>query len=369
MWYTIQDSDRVISPSLLFYKERVESNIDRMIAISGNVDRLIPHVKTHKCPEIAQIQIQKGVTKFKCATIAEAEMLAQVGAPWVLLAYQMVGPNIHRFVALIKKYPDTSFGCLVDNSQSAVALNEHLVSESLNARIFIDINNGMNRTGYLPDEHYKKLVNALVGLSNVSLAGLHVYDGHLGISNYQERKTEVDSAFHQVDELLEYVTVSLGKEPMVIAGGSPSFSVHNLRENVYLSPGTNVLWDWGYGERLKEQEFDYAALLLTRVISKPANGIVTIDLGHKAVAAENPIEKRFKILNLDTYTVLGQSEEHGVLQVNAATWDRIQVGDVFYAVPYHICPTVALHDFASVIEGGEVKMEWRILARSRRLSI
>ena len=109
-----------------------------------------------------------------------------------------------------------------------------------------------------------------------------------------------------------------------------------------------MFWDWTYEEKLTEQEFKTAALLVTRVISKPAEGIVTIDLGHKAVASENPIDCRVMFLNLDHYKLLSQSEEHGVLQVK--NWDSITVGDVFYGVPYHICPTINLYDEVSVIE-------------------
>jgi D-serine deaminase-like pyridoxal phosphate-dependent protein len=156
---------------------------------------------------------------------------------------------------------------------------------------------------------------------------------------------------------------------MIIAGGSPSFTVHVLRPEVFLSPGTNVLWDWGYGDRFDGQPFQHAALILTRVVSKPTAGIVTIDLGHKSIAAENPVESRFKLLNLTGYTVLSQSEEHGVLQVGAEAWESIQIGDVFYALPYHICPSVALHDYASIIENGGVNGEWKITARTRRLTI
>ena len=98
-------------------------------------------------------------------------------------------------------------------------------------------------------------------------------------------------------------------------------------------------------------------------------GIITLDLGHKAISAENPIENRLRLLNLPEYTLLSQSEEHGVIQVGTDVWETIQIGDVFYALPYHICPTVALHDFATVIVDGNVVDEWRITARSRRITI
>ena len=369
MWFQLKNPENVISPSLLFYRDRIENNIRGMVKIAGDADRLIPHVKTHKSTEIVKLQLSQGINKFKCATIAEAEMLADSGAKWILLSYQMVGPNIERLFALREKFSDATFASLVDNETSADQLNEAALAKGAVAHIFLDVNNGMNRSGHVTDETILSLYRYISTLSNVSFEGVHVYDGHLRNPEFTERKSEVDLAFEKVLPLFDLIKTHTGAEPMIIAGGSPSFTVHALRPNVFLSPGTNVLWDWGYGDRFDGQPFEHAALVLTRVVSKPAAGVVTIDLGHKAVAAENPIENRFKLLNLSSYKVTGQSEEHGVLEVGQEVWDAVQIGDVLYALPFHICPTVALHDFASVIEDGQVTDEWKIVARNRRITI
>ena len=108
-WYQIKNSDRVPSPALLVFPGRIKKNIMEMVRIAGNPDRLRPHVKTHKCREIVTLQQDAGIVKFKCATIAEAEMLAGCNAQDVLLAYQPTGPNIRRFLALVKKYSTVTF--------------------------------------------------------------------------------------------------------------------------------------------------------------------------------------------------------------------------------------------------------------------
>ncbi|SKB84827.1 D-TA family PLP-dependent enzyme [Dyadobacter psychrophilus] len=369
MWFQLKNPEQIISPSLLFYKERIENNIRGMVSIAGDADRLIPHVKTHKSGEIVKMQLALGINKFKCATIAEAEMLADAGAKWILLAYQMVGPNIERLLALRNKFTDVTFGSLVDNEKSADDLNESGITNGVSFSVFIDVNNGMNRSGHVTDVTLLSLYRYISGLSNVSFTGVHVYDGHLRDPEFTDRKLAVDEAFDKVLPLFDLIKNHTGTSPMIIAGGSPSFTVHAMRPDVFLSPGTNVLWDWGYGDRFDGQPFQHAALVLTRVVSKPTTGIVTIDLGHKAIAPESPIENRFKLLNLPSYTLIGQSEEHGVLQVTQDVWDATQIGDVLYALPFHVCPTVALHDFASIIENGEVTEEWKIVARNRRLTI
>jgi D-serine deaminase-like pyridoxal phosphate-dependent protein len=367
MWYQIDHTENIISPSLLFYKERVEGNITKMINIAGNAERLIPHVKTHKCGDVVKLQLAKGITRFKCATIAEAEMLASAGAKWILVAYQLVGPNQQRLFALMKAFGDVQFFCLVDNEDTAASLNRVAHDHGIELGVLIDVNNGMNRTGHITDDALPELLTSFQALEYLKVAGVHVYDGHIGDSDFAERKVNVDLAFDKVHSLLDAFASQNGERLIVIAGGSPSFTVHVQRPNVYLSPGTNVLWDWGYEVKLPEQSFEHAALLLSRVISKPKPGIITIDLGHKAVAAENPIEKRFKILNLEDYKILSQSEEHGVVEVALDQWETIELGKVCYALPYHICPTVALHDYATVIENNKPIGEWKIAARSRRI--
>jgi len=369
MWYQINEPEKIISPSLLFYKKRIENNIDRMIHMAGSADRLVPHIKTHKCSEVVQIQLNKGINKFKCATIAEAEMLAHAGAQWILIAYQMVGPNLKRLGELKSKFTNVTFSSLVDNEQSADDLQQLAKSNDSDFNVFIDINVGMNRTGASTDFSLLSLFRYLENLPNIKVTGAHIYDGHIRNEAFAERKLAVDDAFEKTLPLLDLLNQKHGTKPMVIAGGSPTFTIHNMRADIFLSPGTNVLWDWGYGATLQDQPFLHAALILTRVISRPASGIITIDLGHKAIAAENPIDKRFQILNLTKYTVISQSEEHGVVQVEEQEWTNIQIGDLFYALPYHICPTVALHDFATVIDDTHVFAEWKITARNRRITI
>ncbi|MEO9052168.1 MAG: alanine racemase, partial [Ginsengibacter sp.] len=114
-WYGLNHPEEVDSPALLIYKDRVAYNIRQMISIAGSAERLVPHVKTHKMAEIVKMQLDAGIHQFKCATIAEAEMLADAGAKIVLLAYQLNQPKAKRFLTLIKKYPAIQFSSLVDN--------------------------------------------------------------------------------------------------------------------------------------------------------------------------------------------------------------------------------------------------------------
>src|SRR5438874_6085906 len=112
-WYKLDNVAEIASPALLIYQERMVENLGRMLAIVGDdPSRLRPHIKTHKLPEVISLHLERGITKFKCATIAEAEMLALAETPDVLVAYQPVGPNVQRLIALMQRFPQTRFSTI-----------------------------------------------------------------------------------------------------------------------------------------------------------------------------------------------------------------------------------------------------------------
>src|SRR5687768_17604316 len=153
-WYHIRNISDIDSPVLVIYEERVRHNIDLLLQMAP-ADRLRPHVKTHKCREVAELMLQAGLKKFKCATIAEAEMLALAGAPDVLLAYQPAGPKLQRFLTLINQYPNTIFSCLVDAATAAAAIEQAALQQGLRIPVFVDLNVGMNRSGIDPLNAYE----------------------------------------------------------------------------------------------------------------------------------------------------------------------------------------------------------------------
>jgi len=367
-WYQIKNESEIDSPALLLYPDRIQHNINCMLQqVNGDPDRLFPHVKTHKMREVVQMQMAAGITKFKCATLSELEMCLSVGAKEVLVAYQLVGPKVGRFVRLVQQYPDADISSLVDNLASATEIATACGEAKVIAKVYLDIDNGMHRTGYPLNEDTFDMVKAISQIPNIQFKGLHLYDGQFRSKNAIERKTNSDDAFHPAYHLFAKIHQELGITATVISGGSPGFTPAAARSNICCSPGTTLLWDYGYAQMVSEIPFQWAALLMTRVISKPTQGIVTMDLGHKAVASENPIDKRIHFLNLKNYEVYKHSEEHLVVKVS--NWEDIQVGDVFYGVPHHICPSVALHEEAHIIKENSWVANWTVIARKRKITV
>lgn len=366
-WYRIQNAEEVDSPALLIYLDRVKANIRTAIEMTGDVSRLRPHVKTHKCTEVILLMLDAGIRKFKCATVAEAEMLAMAGAPDTLLAYQPVGPKVQRFLSLLQTYPQTRFSCLVDNEEAATRIAKAATEAGFTVPVFIDINAGMNRTGIAPGRLAVALYQSIARQQGLQAMGLHVYDGHIRNPNLQARTLACREAFAPVEATINELTQMGFEEPLVIAGGSPTFPVHAKRSNVECSPGTFVYWDKGYELLCPEQAFLPAALVLTRVVSLPAENRLCLDLGHKSIAAENDLLHRVHFLNAPALKPVGQSEEHLVMEIGKG--HSYKIGDTLYGLPHHVCPTCALYEKAFVVESGRVTGAWKTVARDRQIGI
>jgi D-serine deaminase-like pyridoxal phosphate-dependent protein len=375
-WYEIENPEQVDSPALLVYPDRVKENIRILKRMIDDPLRLRPHVKTNKCKEAAQLMMQAGIHKFKCATIAEAEMLGMCKAADVLLAYQPVGPKLQRFIALIKKYSETKFSCLTDNKESAKEMSDEFIKNKLTVAVYIDLNVGQNRTGIEPGEkgiglykycaEQKARLNDTVG-QGITPVGLHAYDGHLHQPDIADRTRESNLAFSRVEAMVEKLKSAGFPEPVIVAGGSPTFPIHAKRKNIECSPGTFIYWDKGYLDNCAEQAFLNAAVVLARIISLPAENKICIDLGHKSIAAENELNKRVYFLNAPELKFISHSEEHLVAETNRD--HSYKPGKVLYGLPWHICPTVSLYERAYTVENKKLSGEWKTIARDRKISL
>lgn len=365
-WYLIDDIENLDTPALVIYTERVKENIRLLKGMIDNVSRLRPHVKTNKCMEAVKLMIDAGISKFKCATIAEAEMLGMCKAQDALLAYQPVGPKLERFIRLIKTYPCTQYSCLADNNGSAKSISDAAWRSGLKISVYIDLNVGQDRTGIKPEDALELYAECST-LKGIKVAGLHAYDGHLHDADLSERAEKCNRAFEPVVKLRQDIIGRGYPEPVIIAGGTPTFPIHAGREKIECSPGTFIYWDRGYSLLCAEQPFLPAALIISRVISLPAKGKICLDVGHKSVSAENELSKRIYFLNAPGLKLTGQSEEHLVAEVDES--HQFRIGDLLYGIPYHVCPTIALYERAVTIEGHKISGEWKNIARDRKINI
>ena len=359
-WYQINNVEDIISPSLVVFPKRIEANIKLMIQIAGGTDSLRPHIKTHKIAEIINMQLNHGIRKFKCATIAEAELLAKCGAQDILLAMQPIGVNIERFFELIEQYPNSSLSTIVDNEESIIKINSAALKKELVISLWLDINNGMNRTGIIPNNEAVLIYQKIELSSNLVAKGLHVYDGHIRESDFNLRKEICDKDFDFVLELKNMIELLGIKIQTIVAGGTPTFPIHVKRDNIEVCPGTPLLWDQRYAGAFKDLKFFHAAVLVGSIVSKPSEDLICLNLGHKSVASEMDFP-RLKLLNMKNLKQVSHSEEHLVVECNGS--DEYSVGTICYAIPTHICPTVPKYEKVLTVIDGEVTGDWKVAAR------
>ncbi|MBM3443798.1 MAG: D-TA family PLP-dependent enzyme [Bacteroidetes bacterium] len=359
--------NQIDSPALVVFPEIVRHNIAEMVRMVGDPKRLRPHIKTHKTAEGIRMMMEAGIQKFKCATIAEAELLALEGAPDVLLAHQPVGQKPYRLLELMNRYPGTAFSTIVDDLPTAIAVGNCAQEHRATIGVYIDLNVGMNRTGIPPGDAAIALHRCIKEHPGLRFCGLHAYDGQHRHPDPLVREQACTAGFEAVRALSDQLVKRGYDCPMLVAGGSPTFSIHAKYADRECSPGTNIFWDHGYRTICREQAFTPAVHILTRVISKLAPNRICLDLGHKAVAAENEITKRIHFPDHSDLIPVGQSEEHLVLETTSA--ERYAVGDVLIGIPFHVCPTIALHESLIAVENGAITGEWQVVARKRRITI
>lgn len=368
--YSIANPDSLLSPSLLIFREHLIHNIDAMIKLAGGAKRLRPHCKTHKMAAVTKLMLERGITKHKAATIAEAEMLAQCGVKDIVISYNMVGPNITRVVELAKAFPDARISVAADDATCIEQLGAAATRAGVSIGVVLDVNPGRDRTGVVPGPAAATLYKQIAHTPGLRAEGLHLYDGQQTQPDSAERTHAVEQVWERVIAFRELLERSGLSVPRIICGGTPTFPVYAKMTDpvIELSPGTSVFHDKNYGERYTDlTPFVPAALVFTRVVSRPTPNRVTLDVGTKAIASDPPMGQRAVLPEIPDGVQVLHNEEHLVVETSdAARW---KVGDWTLAVPRHVCPTSALHRTAYVLENGQLVDEWEVTSRDRKLTI
>ena len=384
--YALKDTGNLISPALVYYKDIILANTKRIIEMAGGPQYLWPHVKSHKTAELVRMQIDLEITRFKCATIAEAEMTAEAGkgagaGVHIILAYPLIGPNVSRYLELVKAYPQTVFYAIGDDFQQLSILAAEASRRGVAVNVLIDVDTGMHRTG-VPLDLLESFYERCAALKGISVKGMHCYDGHRKEKDISQRKAMAEESDLRVLQIRDSLRQKGFECEILVLGGSPSFPCHAGRASmgstdsgntgIYLSPGTIFIGDWGYYSNFPDLAFTPGAALFSRVISHhgPESGAAgntfTLDLGVKGIAAD-PAGVRGIIAGLEEAKPLFQSEEHWVFSLPDGM-EPPPIGSECYVIPTHVCPTSALYPEILVAQGGKITERWQVKARNRKIS-
>jgi D-serine deaminase-like pyridoxal phosphate-dependent protein len=357
--------ENVLTPALVIYPEMVAANIACTLKLlGGDANRWRAHIKTAKLDYTLRLLIDRGIRNFKCATTLELLHVCQNGAEDVLLAYPLVGANARRVVEISQQFPQVRISVLVESPEQLPQWRGNDIG------VFLDINPGMNRTG-IELNALEKLVEVIRAIADAGLQfrGLHFYDGQFGSVDEPERTLATHTGYDQLLKAVEELRRQGINVAEVITAGTPTFpcslsykGFQNASFVHRVSPGTIVYNDATSLAQLPVA-FGYApaALVLSRVVSRPHPGIVTCDAGHKAVSADAGVPTGV-VLGHPELSPLTPSEEHLPLGVKEGALSP-QIGDILYLLPRHICPTVNNFDAALIVRHGEIEAVERVSAR------
>ena len=369
--YHLSSTDEVLTPALLIYPEIVAQNVAATLRLlGGDRNRWRVHIKTAKLAATLRILLDHGVSNFKCATTLELLIACESGAEDVLVAYPSMGANARRIREISQQFPSTRISVLVESQEQLS------VWRGTGIGIFIDINPGMNRTG-IEQSHSDEVVWLVraIAAGGLEFRGLHYYDGQYGAATEPERTQATHAGYRQLLQLVARLEASASPVREIITAGTPTFpcslSFAPFRQGNFLhriSPGTVVYCDATSSAQLPaEYGYQAAALVLTRVVSRPRAGVVTCDAGHKTVSADAGVPTCV-VLGHPELTALSPSEEHLPFAV-APDGISPGLGESLYLLPRHICPTVNNFDIALLVRNGRIESVQRVSARGREIPV
>lgn len=323
-----------------------------------------PHVKTHKTPQLAAMQLAAGAVGVTVATPAEAEVMAAV-ADDILLAYPPLGRRkLERLMELPARVRLTVG---LDSAAALDGLSAAALGAGRTVGVLVEVDVGMHRVGVQSPEAAADLAAAAAGAGGTEYRGVMLYPGHIR-EHVAEQGPALEALSREVSRLLE-VLDSRGLSPGVVSGGSTPtlWHSHRVRGLTEIRPGTNIFNDrttvavgaCGWDE--------CAYSVLATVVSTAVPGQAVVDAGAKALAKE---ELRGHgggygaVLGRPEVTVKGMSEEHGILDLAATDW-RPRIGDRVRIVPNHVCVSVNLQERLLGLRGEEIVEEWVVAGRRR----
>jgi len=358
------------TPALILDKNILMKNIKSMALLAKDAGiKLRPHIKAHKCKEIALLQIAQGACGVTAAKIGEAEVMFEAGIKDILLAYQLINPEkIERLINLIKK--GAQITCLIDNLKQAQELNSAAMENNLHIDIYVEVDSGLGRTGLKPEE-VVDFVKELKEYGALNFTGILTHAGQV----YGAVKERVPVIGLEEGLIMEKVAGELEKSGfndfVVSVGATPTvkYSAYNPKVTE-IRPGNYVFNDAiqvGLGVASPE---DCSLKVVASVISKPAPDRIVIDAGSKTLALDKgahgtEVVRGFGIIMGYPDLILERlSEEHGIIKITGKA-KQPKLGEKLVIIPNHACPVVNLADEIMVVEGGELVDKWQVAARGK----
>jgi D-serine deaminase-like pyridoxal phosphate-dependent protein len=357
--------DGLDTPSVLVDVDIMTANLDRLAGYCREHRlNLRPHVKTHKIPELAQLQIMKGAVGVTAAKLGEAEVMVDGGVEDVLLAYPVYGEiKWKRLVALARR---ARISVALDSLAVAQGISRHAQEGGVRIPILVEFDTGMRRCGLTIGREAIGTLERIIELPALDYQGLLIYPGHFLVS-WERRNQLLTLENQQLSHLLGLLDDAGIPYPVISASSTPTAYMSHQFENINeVRPGTYIFNDRNTVGCQAAVLEDCAVSVLTTVVSTSIPGKAAIDGGSKTFSSDKFLSGDgvgFGHVMGDPGTVVEYlSEEHGHLVLANAT-RRYRVGHRVRVIPNHVCPCINMHDRIYGIRKDEVVIEWRVSAR------
>lgn len=347
------------TPALLIDIDRAKENIAMMQHRADSLGlKLRPHIKTHRMPFFAKMQVEAGAVGIACAKIGEAEVMADTGIEDIFIANEVIGIDKYERLRDLHRRIHVRIG--IDNEIQLQQMEQVFAREEKPLEVLIEYEVGEVRTGVVEDEQLIDLGKAILAAKHVVLKGIFSHEGHTyKADDLEDCKRKARLAYERTVRAADILR-SLGADlDTVSIGATPSVMQGEFFEGITeLRLGTYIFFDVGQSKALGD--FSHcAATVLASVISKPWGERVVLDAGAKALVSQNrptgicATAGFGAVKGAEHIAVANLFDEHAVLN-SAEFRDRVCVGDKVEIIPSHVCPTVNLYDRAYLVSQGKV---------------
>ena len=322
-----------------------------------------PHVKTHKCLEVARIQLEEGAAGLTVATPREAEVMSTV-CDDLVLAYPPLGRS--KVGRLVRLAEHVRLGVGLDSAEALRPLAAAAADQGRTIEILVELDAGLGRVGVAEPSDALALAELVRDLPGVAFRGLMFYPGHLRVSAeaLEAGLGELNGRITDFLDAFERGGIPVG----VVSGGSTPtlWESHRIEGLTEVRPGTCIYNDRDIVSLGACGVDDLAYSVLATVVSTVVSGQAVVDAGSKALAKEHIRSDGTGfgcLLDRPEVAVKALSEEHGVLDLTGVDW-RPAVGDRVRIVPNHVCVSVNLQDHVVAVDADGAR-RWPLDARGR----
>ncbi|HLI13022.1 MAG TPA: alanine racemase [Alphaproteobacteria bacterium] len=344
----------VLTPALLLDVAAARRNIDTMADRMRDMSaELRPHVKVHKSPELARMQIAAGAIGISTATVWEAIVMVCSGLDGVFVVNTVAGSE--KLDALAALAGEASVMVAVDDATNAKQVAAAARAAGSTVGILIELDTGMDRAGVDSIAEAVELGKRVAELRGVQLLGLTGYEGHCSLTPERELRHRREQA--AMSFLVEAADALRGVGlpcPIVSAGGTATWEWTASFPGVTESQaGSYVVMDNFH--RAMVDEFDHALTVAATVISRRPDRAI-LDAGSKSMGAP-----ALATIADHSLVNLRFDEEHGIFE--AAPDTGVRLGDVVELIPGYAPATVNLYDAYYVVADDHVVDIWPVLPR------